>query len=63
MLKISCFINIIDLHKACSTYTYAPIVSVDVESLFSTYKNILLDNRVRFTTVNLVLLIFVAIML
>ncbi|KAF0766133.1 Dimer Tnp hAT domain-containing protein [Aphis craccivora] len=32
---------------------YAPITSVDVDSLFSMYKNILLENRVSFTTANL----------
>jgi len=35
---------------------YAPITSVDVDyvkSSFSMYKNILADNRVSFTTVNL----------
>ncbi|KAF0756508.1 Dimer Tnp hAT domain-containing protein [Aphis craccivora] len=32
---------------------YAPITSVDIESSFSTYKNIVSDNRVSFTTKNL----------
>ncbi|KAF0752971.1 Dimer Tnp hAT domain-containing protein [Aphis craccivora] len=32
---------------------YAPINSVDITSSFSTYKNILPDNRVSFTTENL----------
>ncbi|KAF0766706.1 Dimer Tnp hAT domain-containing protein [Aphis craccivora] len=32
---------------------YAPITSMDIERSFSMYKNILLDNRISFTTVNL----------
>ncbi|KAF0765052.1 Dimer Tnp hAT domain-containing protein [Aphis craccivora] len=32
---------------------YAPITSEDVESSFSTYKNILSDNGVNFTTENI----------
>jgi len=32
---------------------YAPITSVDVVSLFFTYKNILSDNKISLTTENL----------
>jgi hypothetical protein len=36
-----------------SRYKYAPLTSVDVERSFSLYKNILTNNRTRFTPENL----------
>lgn len=42
----------VESHAAAAKYSFAPLVSVDVERSFSLLKNILTDRRQRFTDEN-----------